>query len=104
MSTTTSPYELAEEICGDHGVVLADDIIEYSRRGYVFIAPEYVLIGCRLGDGWFIRLAVGAGCLNKFLELMPYYLPYVGWARMVRGRHQVVWHDTEKVRRAINIC
>jgi hypothetical protein len=103
-----SAYEEARALYEEHKIgSLDDDILNYSasREGYesyVFAAPDYLLIGCRVSDGWFIRLAVGRNCLQKFVELMPYYLPWIGWARLPIGRGEVRWYRTESVLRSVN--
>lgn len=80
---------------------LTADLDECLRKGYVFVGPDYLLAGYRVGTGWFISIAVGHGCLKRFIDLMPYYLPWVGWAREPAGKKEVVWRQTEKV---IRIC
>lgn len=80
---------------------LRDDLERHVRHGYVFSSPRYLLLGRRVGHGWFIYLAAGRNCLREFLRLMPYYLPYIGWAREAKGREKVRWYQTDRVRRLI---
>lgn len=81
---------------------LNDDIRFHLEHGYVFAAPGYILIGRRVGHGWLIHVAVGTDCFKKFCELMPYWLPHIGWAREHRGnRSEVRWHRTETVFRKV---
>ena len=81
---------------------MGTDLLYYAEHGYVFSSPFYLLIGKRIGDGWHIHVAIGAGCFEKFCQLMPYWLPYVGWAReQKQGRSEVVWHRTEDVFRKV---
>lgn len=79
------------------------DLALYIRTGYVFSGPDYFLLGRRVGDGWFIHCAVGEGAMRKFWDLMPYHLPRIGWARPLRGRHEVVWHSTDEIARRLGI-
>lgn len=74
------------------------DLLEYGGCGHVHVTSEYVLLARRIGDGWFIRLAIGEG-LAKFWEFMPYELPYIGWAREAKGRPEVVWYRTSRLRK-----
>ena len=79
-----------------------NDLEHYLRHGYVFASPTHLLIGERIGDGWHIHVAIGTGCLKKFCELMPYWLPYVGWAREHRAkRSEIRWHRTETIFRKV---
>lgn len=72
-------------------------------RGYVFSRPDLFMMGCSVGgyepqnSGWFIYLAVGKGKFREMVELMPYSLPWIGWAREARGRSAVAWHPTNRV-------
>lgn len=78
-----------------------EDLEFFLRHGYVFSSPDHLLIGCRIEDAWFIHAAIGRGALRKFFDLMPYYLPYVGWARPQRGRKTVVWHSTDRLKKLL---
>lgn len=60
-------------------------------------------MGRRIGEGWYIHAAVGKGAIKTFATLMPYYLPFVGWAREAQGREIVTWHDTETIFRRIGM-
>ena len=76
----------------------AADLYYFLQCGYVFVTPTYAIIGKELDGGWFIHLAVGKGCMARFVSLMPYYLPKIGWARK---DGEIVWRTTEKV---IKLC
>jgi len=95
MSTYEKIRELYET-CPE--LSFSSDFEEYARTGHAHITPSYALLARHVGDGWFIRLAVGVG-FETFWSLMPYRLPYIGWARAARGRSAVVWHRTETVER-----
>jgi hypothetical protein len=98
-----SAYEQLERFYREHlRTTLARDVRRYAKCGYVFIGPDHVLIGRRHDNGWFIRAAIGVGLFRRFSQLMPYYLPWIGWARVARGRSGVVWHSTDKLLRIVN--
>jgi hypothetical protein len=81
---------------------LQDDLQEYLRDGYIFATPTSIVIGRRVGDGWFVHVATGVGCLKDFCGKMPYWLPYIGWCRAHRPtRQNVRWYRTEKVMRKV---
>jgi len=80
---------------------LQADVLYYLRAGYVFSTPRLFLMGEHVGDGWFIHVAVGVGALKDFCDLMPFYLPWIGWAREADGKHAVMWHKTDKLVRRL---
>lgn len=80
---------------------LQADIAHYMRVGYVVCTPETFLMGRRVACGWWIYVAIGTGTLKTFFDHMPYYLPWVGWARPLKGRPSVSWHHTNKVLRKL---
>jgi hypothetical protein len=73
------------------------DLIHCMEVGYVICSPNYFLMGWPTERGWFVRMAVGDCGVATFLELMPYYLPYVGWARVAKNRDTINWYKTEVV-------
>ncbi len=73
-----------------------------AEGGYAYVGPECVAIAARVGNGWFIRFAVGRGALTHLRRLMPYQLPFVGWARVSRGKPEVVWHDFSRLDRMLH--
>lgn len=95
-----SAYDQLVVLYQDLKIDLRWDLHTYMHGGYVHVTPEYALIGKSVGCGWFIRAAVGRGYFDVFERIMPYRLPYIGWARGTRGRHEVKWHDTDAVLRA----
>lgn len=99
MSTTI--WEQARKLYERTPINLEDDVLEYARNGYVFIGPAYLLIGRRVGDGWYIQCAIGVGAMQKFIELMPYYLPHVGWRREGKYNQECVWYRTETIERKV---
>lgn len=57
------------------------DVAYYLKRGYVFCTRDCILMGERIGTGWFVYLAVGEGAMEYFLRHLPYPLPHIGWQR-----------------------
>lgn len=91
----------AEEFYSDLGVSLVGDIAHHMKHGYVHITPKYMLLGhavrrdgglperqidVKKPDAWYVRFALGVNWLQHFLNLTPYPLPYIGWARVKKGR------------------
>lgn len=99
MSTTI--WEQATELYERTNITLESDLLEYAKSGYVFASDTYLIMGRRVGDGWYIQCAIGVGALRKFTELMPYYLPHIGWRREKKHSQECVWHRTEAVIRTI---
>jgi hypothetical protein len=81
---------------------LQNDLAYFIATGYVFSGPGYLLIGRRVYDGWFVHVAIGSGSLKKFLQCMPFYLPFIGWAREQRGR-KTKWHRTEVLAKKLGV-
>lgn len=81
---------------------LQHDLIEYaSTGGYVHVDSACILIGRSIGDGWYVQAAIGVGAMQKFIELMPYHLPYIGWRREGKHNQECVWYRTDTVIRKI---
>jgi hypothetical protein len=76
-----------------------DDVAYCMEHGYVFLGPGYCLMGYQESGGWLILFAAGHGAFRRFFSLMPYYLPRIGWAREIRGKQTIMWHDTERLRK-----
>lgn len=82
----------------------------FFSHGYVFKGPDYFVmfqIDPDRPDAWFVwwaDVAPGTFCIRKraaihfFLGLMPHYLPYVSWARSLKGRTGVRYFSTERLR------
>ena len=56
-------------------------VASYLSGGYVYSGPDAFILARPVEDAWFVRLAVGRGALGRFLQMMPYRLPYVQWER-----------------------
>lgn len=100
-SSQVTAYVEALKTYSKAGISFERDLVECLSFGYVFAGPDYLLMGFDVdGFGWFVRYAGGVNALGKFLDLMPYYLPHVGWERALRGRG-IKWHKTEDIMRVI---
>lgn len=96
------------------GIDMSQDIAAYSLHGgYVFIAPNHIMWGKPVRqdggdpdnqwnvvdpDAWYVRFACGKGSLGRFVALMPYTLPYVGWKRQLKGRG-IKYFKTTQIRK-----
>ena len=89
------------------------DLGNYLLDGYIHSTPTSLILGKparRDGgdpvdqwrvdepDAWFVQFAVGDGSISHFINLMPFQLPYVGWARELKKR-PVKWWATETILR-----
>lgn len=97
----TTIWEEAQLLYDRTSHTLESDIVAYAKHGCVFASDAYLILARRIGEGWYIQAAIGAGALPKFAELMPYYLPYIGWRRERKHNQECVWHRTEQVLRTI---
>ena len=71
-----------------------------AAEGGVVITSQYVIMGRRMGHGWLIHFALGRGSMSNFCRHMPYYLPFIGWAR--RGSETIRWYPTETVLKKVS--
>lgn len=62
----------------------------YLSSGYVYSGPDCFILARPIVDTWFVRIAVGRGCLARFLEMMPFPLPYLQWERKL-GKASRKW-------------
>lgn len=95
------------------GGVLASDLMQYLKYGYVDVAPDRLILfrpysraqgvdhwltDHGQADAWYVALAVGQGGLRNFVRLMPYRLPYVSWRRTFKtSRGDVHEYPVEKI-------
>jgi len=106
----------AEELYSKLGQNMFEDIAKYIAHGYVFKSPEYLLLGkpvrieleehedqwCVAGaNAWFVKTAVGHGCIEEFINHIPYPLPYVGWARELKNK-KIKWYKLDQILRRRN--
>ena len=109
-----STYFQAKGLYDGLGIDMEKDLAAYSLHGgYVFIAPDHLMWGKPVRrdagdpdtqwnvenpDAWYVRFAYGKGSLLRFIGLMPYDLPYVGWKRVLKGR-TTQYFRTDRLRR-----
>jgi len=84
------------------GCDFGKDLEWYAMNGALYVGPDVVGMACVLNDGWFIRFAYGD--LTRFVGLLPYELPKIGWAREGEGHSDIVWHPTKTVLRAVALA
>ena len=106
--------EEAIEAYGQTGGSGEDDVAAYATSGgYLYITPDCVILGkpvrrdagrpegqwgVKNPDAWFVKYAGGKGHVPKFIDLIPFPLPWVGWGREVKDK-PVKWFNAEKVMR-----
>lgn len=73
----------------------------FACRGVAYVSRDCVFFAEDYGDTWFVFLACGSGpdLLRRFAHAVPYPLPYVAWARPLRGRTNVEVREFERVKR-----
>ncbi len=73
------------------------DISVYLTHGYVHKTPKSFILAKTINkdidtppaeqwdtpnpNAWFVHMAVGQGAISYWINLMPFTMPYVGWAR-----------------------
>ena len=91
-----------------------DDVAAYATHGgYLYVSPECVILGKPVRrdggvpegqwnvanpDAWFVKYAGGRGHVSKFIDLIPFPLPWVGWARQTKGK-AVKWFNFNQIKR-----
>lgn len=100
-TTIRSPAYRAQLMYDQMGWDFEHEVRYFINTGYLFSTPEYFIMGSRLKDAWFIQMAVGEGCMKKFMELMLFRLPYIKWCRFFKGDKRVRCFKTEQLERVI---
>jgi hypothetical protein len=110
-------FEQAEQCYKQVGLDIHLDIANYAmHEGYVFLTPDFMLWGKPVRrdgglphaqwkvaepDAFYVRFAVGKGCLDKFLSLTSLCrLPYIGWSRYLKNK-PLRYYKTEHLLRGI---
>jgi hypothetical protein len=112
-SNLMTPVEQAATLRRNAGANFTDELEAHLLNGFVFSTPIAFLMGRPVPKGveirsvwdtwpkaecnaWFVWLAVGDAW--RLMDLMPYELPWVGWARQGRGWRNIRWLPSALVR------
>lgn len=114
--TTTPSVDFLLELqkaCDKGGFPFAQTFDTYFTRGYVFKGPDFLMLGERdpdRDDAWLVFWAhsVPQGRtihnIGRFLRMMPYHLPYVGFARGLRDESMKVrYYLTDRLLRLTEV-
>lgn len=80
-----TPLDQAAALCSSLGYDFDAKVREFAREGYAYLGQDCVILAQARVDTWWVWLAVGPGCLQRFCALAPYPLPYVAFAREAKG-------------------
>jgi hypothetical protein len=96
------------------GMDMFSDISTYLTYGYMHKTPTSFILaktvdkdsdtppaeqwGTLKPNAWFVHMAVGEECVKHWINLMPFKLPYVGWARQNKKR-PIKFYDLNKISR-----
>jgi hypothetical protein len=101
----------AIEIYAQLGRNFAEVHGQYSEHGYVFSTPQWLIMArpvrrdnpgawlkvqdigqafpsCPEADAWYVQIAVGRGALGRFVQHMPFHLPFICWRRSLKDASQ----------------
>ena len=83
---------------------LFTDITHYAINHYAYFSPNYLILAEVVtgpeSEGWFIELAIGKNALQRFFEIAPFELPWIGFARPERNR-TTKWYSWNKLKNKI---
>jgi hypothetical protein len=103
----SNPLVLAKALykkCGLDEKKLFTDIEHYAKYHIAYVTVDYLILSRHIDSaGWFVELAVGKGCLQKFMEFAPMPLAWVGFNRPGNGRWLVKWYPWETCLRLCTI-
>ena len=94
-------YEQAQDLYSrypERSLIL--DILHYSQNHYCYFSPECIILA-EIEEKciWYIHLAVGVGALSRFVELAPFALPYVRFARPEKGHSEPKLYNWKRLTR-----
>ena len=89
------------------------DLAAYLKDGYVISSPNGIVFGKpvrrdggspdqqwydneRECDAWFVKFACGDCGIKRFVDSMPFQLPFTGWMRVLKNK-PIQWWDTKKL-------
>lgn len=94
-------FDEAVRLYAEKSLDFEEVYIQYSRFGYVYASPECIILAEPQGDTWFIQFVIGTNGLKRFLELMPYELPYVAWEKGLKKKNRTVKATLARLKRLI---
>jgi hypothetical protein len=80
-----TPFDKAAQLYQRAGYDFDAHLVACARKGVVYSDKDCFLMAEDQGGLWFIWIAVGKHCLQRFCALAPYPLQSVAWAREMRG-------------------
>ena len=106
--------ERVNNLYDECGIDMFKDISTYLVHGYMHKTPKSFILaktvdkdsetppaeqwGTSKPNAWFVHMAVGDECIEHWINLMPYKLPYVGWARENKNR-PIRFYDLNRITR-----
>lgn len=73
----------AEELCKKLELDWNEELNWHVKHGIVVIREDCIVLARNMHNStWFVTLAIGPKSLERFIDFMPYYLP---WMRFRRG-------------------
>ena len=94
--------ERVKALYDECGIDMFKDISAYLAYGYVHKTPQSFILAKTVDlnsktkpseqwgesnpNAWFVHVAVGEGCIKGWIKIMPFKLPYVGWARETKKK------------------
>lgn len=72
-----------------------------EREHYVFKGDDYFLMGWKQPEGWVVYFAYcSSGVpLDTLFDLMPYHAEYIGFCRGLRGKKDLKFYRTDRLRK-----
>lgn len=100
-------WDKAKEMHVEAGFSYDEMLSYYQERGWIISGPEALLWGDVLLDdkgepaAWFVYLGIGS--LKELILMMPFYLPKVGFYRMLKNKDNISFYNTDNLARKIGV-
>ena len=102
------PHDFLGEFLRTSGLVGIDGSQSFDQlwtHGVVYKTPDVLVMGGpdgRRNDAWWVWWAqknpnVPTSAVAAFLKAMPYFRPYVGWTRMLKGKAVPKYYSTKRL-------